>query len=131
MRLIALIDLPESNRGFLTCHVLDTSGGCPAAKMRIELYRMSDGQSTLIQSFLTNEDGRLCGGPALKGNDFEVGTYQWIFYVGDYFSSKTIQTAGCPFLTNVPIQFGIDDPEAHYHVPLLVSPYGYSTYRGS
>uniref|UniRef100_A0A7S2L0B2 2-oxo-4-hydroxy-4-carboxy-5-ureidoimidazoline decarboxylase n=1 Tax=Leptocylindrus danicus TaxID=163516 RepID=A0A7S2L0B2_9STRA len=97
MRLIAMIDLPESNRGFLTCHVLDTAGGCPAANMRIELYRLNDGRPTFIQSYVTNEDGRLCGGPALKGNDFQVGTYQWIFYVGDYFSSTNVDTSGCPF----------------------------------
>ena len=135
MRLVAMIDLPEENRGFLTCHVLDTASGTPASGMRIELFKISstdDEKKEFIAQFCTNADGRIDGGPALKGAAFEVGVYEWIFYVHDYFSTKSsLHTCGNPFLNKVPIRFGIDDPEAHYHVPLLVSPFGFSTYRGS
>ena len=133
MRLLDKIQVPEDKHGFLTCHVLDTASGTPASGMRIELFRINhDNKKLLLKQFRTNDDGRLEGGPALKGADFQVGTYEWIFYVGDYFSTKSLlPTCGTPFLDQVPIRFGIDDPEEHYHVPLLVSPYGYSTYRGS
>jgi 2-oxo-4-hydroxy-4-carboxy-5-ureidoimidazoline decarboxylase len=129
-----LLDLVEPNpTGFLTCHVLDTACGCPAAGMRVTLSRLSGaGPVGPIAEFLTNEDGRLPGGPALKGLDFSVGSYEWDFFVGDYFLTKAGQTvSGQPFLGEVPIRFGIDNPEDHYHVPLLCSPFSFSTYRGS
>jgi len=131
MRLLAALTI-TNQQGFLTCHVLDTAHGCPAAGMRIELRRLTPEDSAgLVNEFVTNSDGRLDGGPALKGEDFVVGTYEWTFYVGNYFARKNAPTSGVPFLDEVPLRFGIDDPEQHYHVPLLVSPWSYSTYRGS
>jgi hydroxyisourate hydrolase len=116
--------------GFLTCHVLDTARGCPAAGMRITLSRRAaDGSSCVIKSFVTNEDGRT--GRALDGLDFAPGLYEWTFHCGPYFAKSGLYTSGTPFLDEVPIRFGIDNPEDHYHVPLLVSPWSYSTYRGS
>ena len=99
--------------------------------MRIQLKRISEDGSELFQECITNDDGRLPGGPALKGEDFQVGTYEWTFFVGDYFARSNTKTAGVPFLNEVPLRFGIDDPEEHYHVQLLVSPWSFSTYRGS
>ncbi len=132
MRLLAALKITNQN-GFLTCHVLDTANGCPAANMRVhQLHRITPEEDAgLIKEFETNDDGRLPGGPALKGDEFLVGTYQWTFFVGDYFARKNAKTSGNPFLDEVPLRFGIDDPEQHYHVPLLVSPWSYSTYRGS
>jgi len=99
--------------------------------MRIQLHRLEPKEAAgLINEFITNGGGRL-DVPALNGDDFIVGTYEWIFFVGDYFARSNFKTAGTPFLDVVPLRFGIDDPEEHYHVPLLVSPWGYSTYRGS
>mmetsp|Transcript_21040 Transcript_21040/g.42954 ORF Transcript_21040/g.42954 Transcript_21040/m.42954 type:complete len:303 (-) Transcript_21040:112-1020(-) len=131
MRLLGAIDYPNP-AGFLTCHVLDTANGCPADNMRIQLHRLSPPDAAgLIAEFRTNDDGRLPGGPALKGSDFQVGVYEWTFYVGDYFARKNTTTTGTPFLDEIPLRFGIDDPTEHYHVPLLVSPWSFSTYRGS
>jgi 2-oxo-4-hydroxy-4-carboxy-5-ureidoimidazoline decarboxylase len=130
MRLLAALNI-TGQKGFLTCHVLDTANGCPAEGMRIQLHRLApDEQAGLVKEFTTNSDGRL-DGPALKEESFIVGTYEWTFFVGDYFARKNVKTAGVPFLNEVPLRFGIDDPEEHYHVPLLVSPWSYSTYRGS
>ncbi len=131
MRLLAAFTV-TGQKGFLTCHVLDTCHGCPAANMRVQLYRITPEESAgLMKEFITNDDGRLPGGPALKDDEFQVGTYEWIFFAGDYFARKNTKTAGMPFLDEIPIRFGMDDPEEHYHVPLLVSPWSYSTYRGS
>ena len=131
MRLLAKIHIPSST-GFLTCHVLDTAHGCPAAGMRVHLHRLSPPESAgPVAEFRTNDDGRLPGGPALKGGDFKIGVYEWTFFVGDYFARKNAKTCGIPFLDEVPIRFGIDDPTEHYHVPLPVSPWSFSTYRGS
>ena len=121
---------------------MDTANGIPAEKMKIVLTRLlttrpgndestTGTSSVIIGEFVTNEDGRLEGGPALKGKDFLVGTYQWEFYAGDYFASKGQSMNGTPFLDVIPLRFGIDNPDDHYHVPLLVSPWGFSTYRGS
>ena len=146
MRLLTLVDYSDGqdgHGGFLTCHVLDTANGCPAGGMRIELYKLLDnekkkknegqGSSTLLlETFITNSDGRLPNGPALKGSAFSIGQYEWLFYVGDYFAKyPTSRLTGIPFLDVVPLRFGLDDPTEHYHVPLLVSPWSYSTYRGS
>lgn len=144
MRLLTKVDYAEGSDnghgGFLTCHVLDTANGIPASGMRIELYKYTDGsesngvrtqQRTLLKTFITNSDGRL-GGPALSGFDFCEGQYEWIFYVGDYFAKYSLsRLSGTPFLDVIPLRFGLDDPTEHYHVPLLVSPWSYSTYRGS
>ena len=101
-----------------------------AANMRIQLHHIvSPTQRTLIGEFVTNDDGRLPGGPALPRGS--VGEYEWTFYVGDYFAAVGTYTAGTPFLSTVPIRFGMDNPDEHYHVPLLVSPWSFSTYRGS
>lgn len=138
MRLLTLVDCAEGSNGhggFLTCHVLDTANGCPASGMRIDLYQHDDGlekQRILLESFITNSDGRLSKGPALSGTAFRHGQYEWIFYVGDYFAKfSSSRISGRPFLDVVPLRFGLDDPTEHYHVPLLVSPWSYSTYRGS
>jgi hydroxyisourate hydrolase len=101
--------------------------------MRIQLHRLAPLESAgLVKEFLTNDDGRLEGGPALLGGaEITVGVYEWTFYVADYFASKGTYTPGTPFLDVVPLRFGIDNPDDHYHVPLLVSPWSFSTYRGS
>ena len=100
--------------------------------MRIQLHRLSPPESAgFVGEFITNDDGRLEQGPALKGSTFIVGTYEWTFYVGDYFASKGTFISGTPFLDVIPLRFGIDNPDDHYHVPLLVSPWSFSTYRGS
>jgi hydroxyisourate hydrolase len=104
-----------------------------AAKMRIQLYRLSPPESAgLVGEFVTNADGRLEKGPALKGGtECLVGTYEWTFFVADYFASRGTDTTGTPFFDTIPIRFGIDNPDDHYHVPLLVSPWNFSNYRGS
>ena len=101
--------------------------------MRIQLRRLSPPESAgIVGDFVTNDDGRLDTGPALKGGAaMTVGVYEWTFFAGDYFASKGNFTTGMPFLDQVPIRFGIDNPDDHYHVPLLVSPWSFSTYRGS
>jgi 5-hydroxyisourate hydrolase len=113
--------------GRITTHVLDTASGSPAAGMTIEFYRLSDdGARALIKTVKTNADGR-CDEPLLAGGDMRAGTYELVFHVAGYLGHGEAQ----PFLGDVPVRFGVSDPSAHYHVPLLVSPYGYSTYRGS
>lgn len=101
--------------------------------MRIVLRRVSPSESSgIVGEYVTNVDGRLPGGPALSGGkSFSVGVYEWSFFVGDYFASKGTFISGTPFLDVIPLRFGIDNPDDHYHVPLLVSPWSYSTYRGS
>ena len=140
MRLLEIVDPMEGKKGhggYLTCHVLDTANGIPAAGMAIDLYIIETREngvqkSKLLKSFVTNSDGRLDEGPALQGEEFKVGTYEWRFYVGDYFAKFSgSRIAGTPFLDVVPLRFGLDDPTEHYHVPLLASPWSYSTYRGS
>jgi len=131
MRLLTKVNTDDA-AGYLTCHVLDTANGIPAEKMKIVLTRLTPEESAgVVGEFLTNDDGRLEGGPALKGKDFLIGTYEWEFHVGDYFASKGQSMYGTPFLDVIPLRFGIDNPDDHYHVPLLVSPWGFSTYRGS
>jgi 5-hydroxyisourate hydrolase len=105
----------------LTTHVLDTARGRPAANMTIELWSVD--QSKLLKTVQTNQDGRT-DSPVLSGNEFVAGTYELVFFVGDYFGERK-------FLDRVPIRFIISDPASKYHVPLLVSPWAYSTYRGS
>ena len=101
--------------------------------MRIKLHRLSPPESAgLVGEYVTNDDGRLACGPALKGGkEFLVGEYEWTFYAADYFASRGTFTSGTPFLSEIPLRFGIDNPDDHYHVPLLVSPWSFSTYRGS
>lgn len=120
----------QNMTGYLTTHVLDTARGCPAAGLDITLYRLEGGARSQICMMQTNEDGRT-NAPILPQETFAPGTYELEFKAGDYLR-QTDQTAEDPlFLDVIPIRFGISDPAAHYHVPLLLSPFGYSTYRGS
>lgn len=117
--------------GRLTTHVLDTAAGTPAAGVAVELFRVGDGgDRTLLRAATTNRDGR-CDAPLLAGAEFVAGTYELVFRVGEHFAQSGVALPEPAFLSDVPIRFGISDPGAHYHVPLLISPYGYSTYRGS
>jgi 5-hydroxyisourate hydrolase len=111
----------------LTTHVLDTAHGRPAAGMVLRLRRLDD--AVELVKAVTNDDGRV-DGPLLEGADIEPASYELIFSVGDYFRGLGVSLAVPAFLDEVPIRFGIAD-QSHYHVPLLVSPYSFSTYRGS
>jgi 5-hydroxyisourate hydrolase len=114
----------------LTTHVLDTAHGKPAAGVKIDLYSLSGDNRTLLLQATTNADGRT-DQPLLAGPSFRPGTYELVFHVAGYFRSQGAALAEVPFVDAVPVRFGISDPAAHYHVPLLVSPWSYSTYRGS
>lgn len=114
----------------LTTHVLDTATGRPAAGIRIELFRCDDAGAPPIAVAITNTDGR-CDAPLLSADAMTAGTYELVFYVGDYVRSSLEGAAEPFFLDRIPVRFGIADPVAHYHVPLLFSPFGYTTYRGS
>lgn len=115
--------------GYLTTHVLDTAKGCPAEGVRILLYRVSGNSHRKIAETVTNADGRT-DSPILPKEKFEPGSYELVFCAGDYLRATGQAGAEPLFLDEVPIRFGMAE-EAHYHVPLLLSPYGYSTYRGS
>ncbi|MGB0848509.1 MAG: hydroxyisourate hydrolase [Thiolinea sp.] len=116
--------------GKLTTHVLDTANGCPAAGIKVTLYRIDDGHRTFIKETVTNDDGR-CDAPILNDDEIAVAGWELVFETATYFAAKGNQLAEPAFLDIVPIRFGIADASAHYHVPLLVSPWSYSTYRGS
>lgn len=118
--------------GRLSTHVLDVASGRPAQGVALELRRLGpDGSAALIARAVTNKDGRT-DAPLLVGDDVRAGSYEIVFYVGDYFRAQgSAGLAEPPFLDQVPIRFGIADPDGHYHVPLLVSPWSYATYRGS
>jgi 5-hydroxyisourate hydrolase len=116
--------------GYLTTHVLDTAKGCPAAGLKIALYRVSGNSHRKIAETVTNADGRT-DSPILPAGDFKTGTYELVFYAGDYLRASGQAGEDPLFLDQVPLRFGMSDDAAHYHVPLLLSPYGYSTYRGS
>lgn len=116
--------------GWLTTHVLDTAKGVPAAGLRIALYRLSGEARDLVIQMTTNADGRT-DAPILPAADFVTGTYELVFFAGDYLRASGQGGLEPLFLDQVPIRFGMSDPDAHYHVPLLLSPFGYSTYRGS
>lgn len=113
--------------GKLTTHVLDTSHGRPGAGMRVRLF---DADGVLLVDTRTNDDGR-CDAPLLQGAALKAGSYRLEFSVGDYFRALIPSLPEPAFLDVVPIAFGVADPEGHYHVPLLVSPFGFSSYRGS
>lgn len=115
--------------GFLTTHVLDTARGLPAEGMKIELFRLDD-ERQFICTKTTNSDGRT-DGQILPEDDFKTGSYELVFHVGDYLDSVGTPPESPRFLDIIPIRFGISDGDSHYHVPLLISPFGYSTYRGS
>ena len=116
--------------GKLTTHVLDTANGCPAAGMAVSLYRLDPGAPTLIKQITLNHDGR-ADGPLLEGVAFVPGTYRLVFGVAAYFRALGAKLDEPPFLDEVPLDFGLANVGAHYHVPLLASPFAYSTYRGS
>ncbi len=118
--------------GKLTTHVLDTAQGKPAKNMAIELWSIDSesNKRVLVKAIATNDDGRT-NSPLLADRELKIGVYELIFAVGNYFANQPLETATPPFLNRVPIQFGIANVEGHYHVPLLVSPWAYSTYRGS
>jgi len=120
----------ELAAGRLTTHVLDTATGRPAAGMAADLYAVGDDGVRLVRSVVTNADGRV-DGPVLAGDDLVAGVYELRFHAGAYLRASGAVLTEPPFLDVVPIRFGISDPTAHCHVPLLISPYGYSTYRGS
>src|SRR2546421_8588688 len=118
--------------GRLTTHVLDTARGRPASSITIELWRL-DGAGTgrkLLKKVCTNTDGRT-DEPLLQDEELVAGIYELVFVVGEYFATQAETDPTLPFLDRVPVRFGIADPTTHYHVPLLVSPWAYSTYRGS
>jgi len=112
--------------GFLTTHILDTANGIPADGVKIDLFRLEDDGPNHVKTVITNEDGRT-DVPLLTKGEMTVGTYELVFAIGDYFN----RSEDVPFVDVVPIRFGISDPDDHYHVPLLASPFSYSTYRGS
>ena len=115
--------------GYLTTHVLDTAQGKPAEGIKIALYAMSGNSHRKIAEAVTNADGRT-NGPILPEDKFKTGTYELIFFAGDYLKATGQASAKPLFLDQVPIRFGMAEDD-HYHVPLLLSPYGMSTYRGS
>ena len=116
--------------GYLTTHVLDTARGGPAAGLRIELYRLNVGVREQIASTVTNDDGRT-DAPILPAADFATGEYELVFHAGDYLEGAGGLARAQGFLDVIPIRFVMSEASSHYHVPLLLSPYGYSTYRGS
>ncbi len=116
--------------GRLTTHVLDTSLGKPAAGLALRLYRLNGSAREALKDAVTNNDGRV-NGPILEGDGFSVGTYELEFDAGAYFDALGIDLPEQKFLDVVVLRFGISAVDEHYHVPLLLSPFGYSTYRGS
>lgn len=114
----------------LSTHVLDTSTGRPATGLKLDLFYLEGGQRALIKTEWTNNDGRT-DSPLLSGDTIPVGAYELLFQAGDYFRSLSVAIADPPFLDEIPIRFAIAEADGHYHVPLLLSPWSYSTYRGS
>lgn len=114
----------------LSTHVLDTMHGCPAAGMEIAFYKLDGGQAQLVRRCTLNRDGRT-DQPLYDSHNLEPGQYRLVFEVDAYFQAKGVDLPRPPFLGAVPLDFGVADPTQHYHVPLLVSPWSYSTYRGS
>ncbi|MEM9971182.1 MAG: hydroxyisourate hydrolase [Pseudomonadota bacterium] len=115
--------------GWLSTHVLDTARGCPAEGVEIALYRVSGNSHRKIAEAVTNADGRT-DAPILAEKTFKIGTYELVFFAGGYLRSAGLATGETLFLDQIPIRFGMAE-DVHYHVPLLLSPFGYSTYRGS
>ncbi|MEN8895171.1 MAG: hydroxyisourate hydrolase [Yoonia sp.] len=115
--------------GYLTTHVLDTARGCPAQAMQIELYRIDGDARSHLKTLVTNDDGRT-DTQILPAEEFALGTYELVFHAGAYLDANGTPPEEPRFLDQIPIRFGMSEP-SHYHVPLLLSPFGYSTYRGS
>lgn len=116
--------------GKLTTHVLDTAHGRPGAGIAIELFKLDGGARRSLKRTVTNQDGR-CDTPLLEGDALTAGEYELVFDAGDYFAAAGVVVPTPRFVDRVVLRFGIADATAHYHVPLLVSPWAYSTYRGS
>ncbi len=116
--------------GHLTTHVLDIAKGQPGQGITIEVFRVEAGRREHLSEAVTNVDGR-CDTPILEGDTFIPGEYELVFHVGDYLRVQGVESAEPRFLDVIPLRFGVADADEHYHVPLLLSPYGYSTYRGS
>lgn len=116
--------------GRLSTHILDTANGRPAAGVRIELFRLAGERRERLLEARTNQDGRT-DAPLLAGEAFAAGAYELVFHIGAYFGAAGTPTADPPFLDEVPVRFSMAEPDGHYHVPLLVSPWSYATYRGS
>ena len=117
--------------GHLSTHVLDTMHGCPAAGMKLTLQRLDGTHALTLKEVVLNQDGRNDGGPLLDGASMATGHYRLLFEVGAYFRARGVTLPEPAFIDTVPVDFGIADASGHYHVPLLVSPWTYSTYRGS
>ncbi|SIT04928.1 5-hydroxyisourate hydrolase [Roseivivax lentus] len=115
--------------GYLTTHVLDTARGCPAEGLTIELFRIEGETRRLLTTLVTNSDGRT-DRQILPAEQFETGTYELVFHAGAYLDAAGVPAESPRFLDVIPLRFGMSEP-SHYHVPLLLSPFGYSTYRGS
>ena len=113
----------------LTTHVLDVYSGKPGKGIKVDLYYINNNKREKLNSVILNNDGR-ADNPLIEGSDFKEGQYELIFFVGDYFK-KITEVPKIPFLDDVIVKFGISNAKEHYHVPLLVSPWSYSTYRGS
>jgi hydroxyisourate hydrolase len=121
----------EQDLAGVTTHVLDVTRGQPADGVRVELYELAGGgERKLIADVATNADGRT-DKPLMSADQTRAGRFELVFHAGDYFRRRGIGIADPPFLDVIPIRFGLADPQAHYHVPLIVSPWSYSTYRGS
>jgi 5-hydroxyisourate hydrolase len=116
--------------GKLSTHVLDTAQGKPGAGVKVELYAVDGGQRTLLKQDATNQDGR-CNTPLLEGEQLRAGQYELVFAAGDYFAAHGVALPSPRFVDRVTIAFGVADPSQNYHVPLVVTPWSYSTYRGS
>lgn len=116
--------------GRLTTHVLDTAQGRPGQGIRIEVYRLEGEARTRLKEVVTNDDGR-CDAPILEGEAFTAGEYELVFHAGEYLDRQGLAGDTPRFLDVIPLRFGVADASQHYHVPLLISPYSYSTYRGS
>lgn len=115
--------------GYLTTHVLDTARGCPASGLKIELFKIDGDTRTHLKTLTTNEDGRT-DEQILPADAFEIGTYELVFHAGSYLDATGVPPEAPRFLDVIPLRFGMSEA-SHYHVPLLLSPFGYSTYRGS
>jgi 5-hydroxyisourate hydrolase len=114
----------------LTTHVLDTAHGCPGAGVKLALYAIDAGARTLRKADVTNDDGR-CASPLLEGAALQAGRYELEFQAGDYYAARGVALPTLRFLDRIVITFGIADPAQNYHVPLVMTPWSYSTYRGS
>jgi 5-hydroxyisourate hydrolase len=116
--------------GKISTHVLDTAHGRPGAGVKVELYEVDGQQRRLLKADSTNQDGR-CNSPLLEGDAMRAGRYELVFHAGDYFADMGARLTEPRFIDRVTIAFGIADPDQNYHVPLVVTPWSYSTYRGS